>query len=83
MDYIKIAVLENEVEARLLDSILTERKVPHLIRSYSDAAYDGIFQFQKGWGCIHAPASHQEEITEILSDLRKEGYLPDEGDDLP
>ena len=49
-DYRKIAIMENEIEARLLDSILTERDIPHLMRSYHDTAYDGLFQTQKGWG---------------------------------
>lgn len=70
-NYIKIATLENEIEARLLDSILNERKVPHLMRSYYDTAYDGLFQTQKGWGYISAPPWYEEEILEILTDLRK------------
>ena len=71
-DYIKIATLENEIEAGLLESILTERDVPHLMRSYYDTAYDGLFQTQKGWGYVSAPEGYKEEIMEILSDLRKE-----------
>ena len=71
-DYIKIATLENEIEARLLDSILTERNVPHLMRSYYDTAYDGLFQTQKGWGHVSAPEWCREEVLEILTDLRKE-----------
>jgi hypothetical protein len=71
-DYIKIATLENEIEARLLDSILTERNVPHRMRSYYDTAYDGLFQTQKGWGYVSAPEWCKEEVLEILTDLRKE-----------
>jgi hypothetical protein len=71
-DYIKIATLENEIEARLLDSILTERNVPHLMRSYYDTAYNGLFQTQKGWGYVSAPEGYKGEIMEILTDLRKE-----------
>ncbi|KPK29270.1 MAG: hypothetical protein AMK69_07165 [Nitrospira bacterium SG8_3] len=71
-DYIKIATLENEIEAGLLDSVLTERNVPHLMRSYYDTAYDGLFQTQKGWGYVSAPEGYKEEIMEILADLRKE-----------
>ena len=70
-NYKKIAVLENEIEAQLLESILIERNVPHIMRSYHDAAYDGIFQFQKGWGVVSAPVKYEEEIKEILADLRK------------
>jgi hypothetical protein len=71
-DYIKVATLNNEIEARLLESILDERDIPYRLRSYHDTAYDGLFQTQKGWGTISAPASCKDEITEILSDMRKE-----------
>jgi hypothetical protein len=71
-DYIKIATLDNEIEAGLLESILTERYVPHRMRSYHDTAYDGLFQTQKGWGYVSAPEGYKEEIMEILEDLRRE-----------
>ena len=71
-DYIKIATLDNAIEAGLLESILTERYVPHRMRSYYDTAYDGLFQTQKGWGYVSAPEGYKEEIMEILEDLRKE-----------
>ena len=70
-DYTKIATLENDIEAGLLESILTERGIPHRMRSYHDTAFDGLFQTQKGWGYVSAPESFHEEIEEILSDLRK------------
>ena len=68
-EYKKIVVLDNEVEARLMDSILTERNIPHRMRSYHDSAYDGIFQAQKGWGHIEAPLRYREEIIAIQADL--------------
>ena len=71
-NYTKIATLENEIEATLLDSILNERSVPHRMRSYYDTAYNGLFQTQKGWGYVSAPEGYREEIMEILADLRKE-----------
>ena len=71
-DYIKVVILDNEIEAGLLESILSDRGIPHRMRSYHDTAYDGLFQTQKGWGCINAPKSCREEIKEILSDVRKE-----------
>lgn len=71
--YIKVDVLENEIEAQLLGSILNERGIPHHIRSYHDTAYNGLFQFQKGWGYISAPPSWSEEITNILSEIRIKG----------
>jgi len=71
-EYSKVATLENEIEARLLESILNERKVPHLILSYYDTAYDGLYQTQKGWGHISAPRAYFQEIREIISIVRKE-----------
>lgn len=68
-EFKKILVLENEIEARLLDSILEERGIPHRIRSYYDSAYDGIFQLQKGWGIVLAPETYKEEIEAIYRDL--------------
>ena len=70
-DYIKASTLDNEDEGRLIDSILNERGIPHLMRSYYDTAFDGLYQAQKGWGYVSAPASYKEEIIEIISDLRK------------
>lgn len=68
---VKIASLENEVEAGLLDSILTERNIPHVIRSYHDLVYNGIFQTTRGWGYVGSLESYREEILDILSDIRK------------
>jgi len=65
----KILILENEIEAQLIDSVLNEQNIPHRIRSYYDSAYDGIFQAQKGWGVVEAPLSYKEEIISIFQDL--------------
>jgi len=70
-DYSKIAILNNEVEARLIESILKEREIPHMLRSYHDTAYDGLFQTQKGWGEIRAPESYEEEILAIIDEVRE------------
>jgi len=75
-EYAKVAILENEFEAGLLESILKERNIPHLMRSYHDTAYDGLFQTQMGWGHVSAPHSRHQEILEILSDLREEANRP-------
>jgi len=68
-EYKKIVVLDNEIEARLMDSILTERNIPHRMKSYHDSAYDGIYQAQKGWGHIEAPSDYEGEILAIHADL--------------
>jgi hypothetical protein len=73
----KILVLRNEAEAQLLDAILTERDIPHFMKSYHDSAYDGIWQSQLGWGHVEAPAEYQDEIEAIYADLGA-GEHPDE-----
>jgi hypothetical protein len=69
-DYTKVILLDNEFEAQLVDSVLTERDVPHLLRSYHDTAFDGLFQVQKGWGHVSAPLAYHKEILEIVDDIR-------------
>lgn len=71
--FAKIAVLENEVEVGLVKSILTERNIPHYIRSFHDVAYDGIFQLQRGWASLEAPEQYIEEIKQILKEIRVAG----------
>ncbi|MFP3959408.1 MAG: hypothetical protein ACLFUM_06100 [Spirochaetaceae bacterium] len=65
----KILDLHNDAEARLLHAHLEERGIPHLVRSYHDPAYDGIFQVQFGWGHIEAPPEYRDAILEIHADL--------------
>jgi hypothetical protein len=69
-DFIKIAGLENTIEAQLIDSIMNEQNIPHRIRSFYDTAYDGLFQVQKGWGEVFAPSVFKEEILEIIKIVR-------------
>jgi hypothetical protein len=65
----KILVFNNQIEAMLLDEILSEKKIPHIIRTYHDSAYDGLFQKQSGWGHLEAPASYGKEILEIFKNM--------------
>ena len=74
-----IAGLKNEVEAQLLDVELTERDIPHLMKSYYDGAFDGVYQFSQGWGHIEAPAEFRDRILEILTSLRQNSLNRDDG----
>ena len=69
-NYVKIIVLDNAIEAQLVESVLSEREIPHLIRSFHDTAYDGLFQVQKGWGEISAPSHVKHEIVDIVNEIR-------------
>ncbi len=68
-EFKKILIFENEIEAQLMESILIERNIPYLIKTYHDSVYDGIYQAQKGWGRLDAPEEYKEEIMEIYENL--------------
>ena len=63
----KIAVLDTMMEAQVIESTLKDQGIPHVIRTYHDAAYDGLFQVQQGWGHVEAPENHEKEILELLA----------------
>jgi hypothetical protein len=65
----KIVLLENEVQAELIDGMLEEKGIPHIIRSYHESAFDGLFQMTKGWGHIEAHPRYKEDILTIVKDL--------------
>lgn len=66
---VKVLLFNNEFEAKLLDEILNEKNIPHLIRSYHDSVYDGLWQMQSSWGLIEAPEEYREEIIQIYSQM--------------
>jgi len=66
---VKILMFKNQIEAMLLDEILTEKQIPHLIRSYHDSAYDGLWQLQTGWGHIEAPEEFADEILQTYNHM--------------
>jgi hypothetical protein len=70
--FIKIAALENAIEAQLLSSVLTQYEIPHRLRSYHDTAYDGLFQLQKGWGEIYGPDNFRQQVLDALAELRSQ-----------
>lgn len=65
----KLLILENEIEAQVLGHALQKREIPHLVKTYHDSAYDGLFQLQKGWGHLEAPSGFREEILAIYREL--------------
>lgn len=65
----KILEFDNEFEAKLLDEILNDKEIPHLIRSYHDSAYDGLWQMQSSWGHIEAPEEFSEEVLKTYREM--------------
>jgi hypothetical protein len=83
-EYVKAQLLGNAVEAGLMETELNERGIPHIIISFHDSAYDGLFQAQKGWGVIKAPEEFKAEIKAIYEDVssRRAELLEDMPQDL-
>ncbi len=68
----KIVVLENDIEAGLLDSVLNEHGIPHIMKSYHDTALDGIFQAHMGWGHVESTEEYEKEILSIYEEIIKD-----------
>ena len=68
-EFTRILVLDNLIEAELLDAVLNERGIPHVTVSYHDSAYDGIYQLRRGWGHVEAPEAYGDRILAIYEDL--------------
>jgi hypothetical protein len=65
----KILTLSSEIEAIRIRELLDSNKIPHVIRSYYDTAYDGLFQHQYGWGVLEADEASEDKILELVKDL--------------
>lgn len=68
---VRVGTMDSEVEANALDAALQAEEIPHMVQSFYDAAYDGVFQQQKGWGVMLAPAPHVTRAKELLESLRR------------
>ena len=68
--FVQIATLQDAIEASFVSSLLTERSVPHLVESFHDSAYDGLFQLQKGWGCVLAEEQRREAVERAVEEAR-------------
>jgi hypothetical protein len=76
--------LDNQVEASLLDLLLLQDGVPHLLRSFQDRAYGRLWQFQQGWGYVETPVRFASGVRVLLELIRSNRYTePGEQDPRP
>jgi hypothetical protein len=66
---VRVVTLRNEVEAGIMKAELEQRGIPHMLRTFHDSAYDGLYQMQQGWGVIEAAEENRREIEEVYADL--------------
>jgi hypothetical protein len=64
----KILNLSSVIQATRIKEILDQNGIPHIIRSYQDTAYDGLFQHQYGWGILEADERYEERILDLVKD---------------
>jgi len=67
----KILTINNELEASLLEEVLTDRKIPFGIVPSDDSALGGIVGLENGWGYVEAPPRHKKEIMAIYKEIQK------------
>lgn len=73
--YEKILFLNNDLEASLMEEVLTDRKIPFGIVPTTDTALGGIIQLENGWGYVEAPLKYKKEITLIYQEIQKNRLL--------
>jgi hypothetical protein len=69
--YENILTLDNELEASLMEEVLTDRKIPFGIVPTTDSALGGIMDLEIGWGRLEAPAEFKKEILAIYREVKK------------
>jgi hypothetical protein len=68
----KVAFLDTETQARLLDSALSCRAIPHVMVSYRDSVRTAP---QRGWGYVEATERYCDEVLALLEDLKHPSAL--------
>jgi hypothetical protein len=62
----RILNISSEIEAQRIKEILDSNGISHIIRSFHDSAYDGLFQNQLGWGVLEADDSDEKLILDLV-----------------
>lgn len=68
--YEKVCTLDDRFEGDVLSHELEARDIRTLVRPYQDAAYDGLFIPQQGWGALYVPERQAAEAREVVEAAR-------------
>jgi len=66
-----VAILQNEPEAMIIEQVLKEEKIPHLVQSYFDGAYGNLFQLGERWGELQCEPEDRQRVLGLLKEVRK------------
>lgn len=69
--------LDDRFQADLWTQALEEQGVPHLLRTFEDTAYDGLFITQKGYGRIFVEEDWLERAQELDAELAGKLLVPE------
>jgi signal recognition particle subunit SEC65 len=69
---LSIYTLKNQIEAQVIESALREAGIKCIIRTFSDAAYNGIFIPQQGYGQVLVEDQDKEKAKEVIEDIQAE-----------
>ncbi len=67
-----IYTLEDQVDAAVIKAALEEAGIKHVIRTFVDSAYDGIFIPQRGWGDVQVDETDEVKAKEIITAVTSE-----------
>ncbi len=75
--WVNAGVVENRFEGDRISQAMRDAGIPHMIKSFLDTAYDGLYLPQKGWGRVMVPEEWSNEaeriVLEVRSIFQKEG----------
>lgn len=71
MDWVKVGIVENRFEGDRVSQSLREARIPFLIKSFLDTAYDGLYIPQKGWGMVMVPKEFEQEAEALISEVKE------------
>ncbi len=75
--WVKAGTVENRFEGDRVSQALEDAKIPFMIKSFLDTAYDGLYVPQKGWGAVmvpeHLAATAEGIVSEVKKSFNKEG----------
>ena len=79
VQWMKAGIIENRCEGDRISQALNEARIPFMIKSFLDTAYDGLYLPQKGWGAVMVPEEFGEEAGRVISEVKR--IFKEEGED--
>ena len=72
MPMVRLRILDNRFQADVWRQALESEGIEHLVRTYEDTAYDGLFVTQKGYGALYVEEDQLAQAKEIDARLMAE-----------